>query len=84
MEKLEKDVFSTLKVKPMLPAEATRLIVQVCGALVPIHDRGFIHHDLHTHNLLWDGKGNVKLTDFGIAYVPEEEKPARRNATGTS
>ena len=78
MEKLEKDVFSTLKIKPMPPEEATRLILQVCDALVPIHDHGFIHHDLHTHNLLWDGKGNVKLTDFGIAYVPGEEKPPRK------
>ena len=36
-------------------------------ALEVLHDRDIVHRDLKPENVMIDGKGYVKLIDFGIA-----------------
>lgn len=43
--------------------------IETTAALKHAHDIGIIHRDLKPANLLIDSKGNVKLTDFGIAKL---------------
>lgn len=47
--------------------ECIRLLKQTCSGLIAIHEAGIIHRDLKPENILLDKKGNVKITDLGIA-----------------
>jgi len=51
------------------PAEASRVMLQVCDALQFAHERGIIHRDVKPENILIDRDGTVKVADFGLAKI---------------
>lgn len=55
-----------------LPAdEAVDVVGQVLAGLAVVHDRGFVHCDVKSGNVMV-GPGPVKLIDFGIARMPAD------------
>lgn len=42
---------------------------QICGGLYAAHERGVIHLDLKPSNIMIDGRGKVRITDFGLARL---------------
>ncbi len=50
------------------PAQLEAWVRQLCGALdYAHHDARVVHRDLKPANLMIDGRGRLKVTDFGIA-----------------
>lgn len=52
--------------------KALELARQLCLALAAVHDAGIIHRDVKPSNIMIDGRGNVRLMDFGIASAQQE------------
>ncbi len=54
------------------PDKALQLARQMCQGLAAAHDQGVLHRDLKPANIMIDGRGQVRITDFGIAALAEE------------
>ncbi|QDT15184.1 serine/threonine-protein kinase [Alienimonas californiensis] len=69
---------------PVAPAKALEIVRQICAALQFAHARGIVHRDVKPENILLDpkgddGRGTVKIADFGLAKLGRGEDLA----TGT-
>jgi serine/threonine-protein kinase len=56
-----------------LPEEkAVAVARELCQAVQAVHDQGLVHRDLKPANVMLDGRGKVRLTDFGLAAAAIE------------
>ena len=63
-------------------AEVATLVRQLGGALDATHQAGLVHLDVKPANVIVDGSGNAKLTDFGIARAARDSE--ERELVGTA
>jgi hypothetical protein len=62
------DLASLLRRIGRLPRDkAVEIARQLCAAVAAAHDKGVLHRDLKPQNVMLDGRGNVRVTDFGLA-----------------
>ncbi|WP_075860207.1 protein kinase domain-containing protein [Carboxydothermus pertinax] len=54
--------------------KAINIIIQIARAISYIHQHNIIHRDLKPENILISTEDTVKITDFGIAQLDEDEK----------
>ncbi len=67
------DLSSLLKRIGHLPVDKTVDIArQLCAGLHAAHEKGVLHRDLKPANVMLDGRGRVRITDFGLAVAAEE------------
>jgi TolB-like protein/Tfp pilus assembly protein PilF len=60
---------------PMELSEAVDVAIQVASALAAAHDAGVVHRDIKPENIMLRPDGYVKVLDFGIAKLAEQEVP---------
>jgi serine/threonine protein kinase len=65
---------------------ALELALQVARGLAFAHDQGLVHRDVKPQNVLLNGEGEAKVTDFGIARSLDVEHGMTQTGTvlGTS
>ncbi len=57
---------------------AIDITVQLLDVLAAVHASGIAHNDIKPDNILFDGKGKIRLIDFGIAFSFAETKDGLR------
>src|SRR4029434_1985522 len=56
--------------------EAVDVAIQVASALAAAQEAGIVHRDINPGNIMIRRDGYVKVLDFGIAKLAEQEVPA--------
>ncbi|HEU4724423.1 MAG TPA: serine/threonine-protein kinase, partial [Candidatus Eisenbacteria bacterium] len=54
------------------PDKALEIARQLCLGIGAAHENGVLHRDLKPANIMIDGRGRVRITDFGLAGTAEE------------
>ncbi|AGP40344.1 serine/threonine-protein kinase [Sorangium cellulosum] len=67
------DAGEEVSTAPVPPSLAVELMVPVVGALSRAHASGIVHRDLKPENIMLEASGAIKVVDFGIAKLREDE-----------
>ncbi len=51
--------------------QAIKLVSGICEGLAKLHAKKIVHRDVKAENILLTADGRPKITDFGIAHVPQ-------------
>lgn len=69
------DLASLLRRIGRLPGDkALQIARQLASGLAAAHEKGVLHRDLKPANVMVDGRGHVRIMDFGLAGLAEELK----------
>ena len=77
------DLASLLRRIGRLPADkGVEIARKLCAGLAAAHEKGVLHRDLKPSNVMLDSRGQVLLTDFGLAGLADQMSGAEvRNGT---
>jgi len=64
----------TLDAVPIPQDQLVVVFVQIAAGLSHMHHRGVFHADLKPNNVLYGKRGEVKIIDYGLAWIKGEPK----------
>ena len=71
------------RVRSLPLSESLEIARQICAGLREAHAQGIVHRDLKPANIMVDVNGAVKIMDFGIARLTEEDGQMTGTIAGT-
>ena len=75
MELVEgESVKQKITARPLKLDEAIDIVVQVAQGLQAAHEKGIVHRDIKSSNLIVTPQGQVKVMDFGLAQLAEQSR----------
>ena len=63
-----------IKARPLKLQEALDIAIQTAQGLQAAHEKGVVHRDIKSANLMVTPQGTVKVMDFGLAQLAERSK----------
>ena len=84
MEYVEGASLKDLIGRGLAPVEAVEIVRQVLAGAGFAHAKGIVHRDLKPQNVLVDGEGRARVTDFGIARAGVSEITQTGSVLGTA
>lgn len=72
------ELYKVVKKRTILDEATTKFyITQIVVGIGKLHERGIIHRDLKLENLLLDKNGYIKIIDFGLAKMLQEDEETK-------
>ncbi len=66
--------------RPLQLGEAVEIAIQIGEGLEAAHERGIVHRDIKSSNILLTSKGQAKITDFGLAMLADQTRLTQTGA----
>src|SRR5687767_1512505 len=78
IEYIEGETIEAKRKRHPLPiGEALDITLQTVAGLQAAHEKGIVHRDIKSANLMLTGKGQVKIMDFGLARLTNRTRLTR-------
>ena len=85
MDCMKNNITETLEYPAVVYTEnaAKYVLLEALKGLGFLHEKGIIHRDIKSDNVLYNFEGDIKLSDFGTTCQLTKEKNERNTMIGT-
>jgi TolB-like protein/Flp pilus assembly protein TadD len=82
MEFVEGETLKVLALRTIPPlTQFFEIAIQISDGLAAAHEKGIVHRDIKSDNIMITPKGQVKIMDFGLAKLKGASRLTRANTT---